>query len=99
VRDQRPRLEPSFYDRVLRDGDATLSVARYVFENPVRGGLVAEPADYQFSGSSRFTVEQILEAVYWQPPDSVRNHRSAEGLRDDEASATTERSAGFQACR
>lgn len=66
--------QPSFYDCVLRDGVATVSVARYIFENPVRGGMVTEPADYHFSGSSRFTVEQMLEAVYWQPGDS-RNHR------------------------
>lgn len=59
--------QPSFYDRILRNDDATLSVARYIFENPVRAGLVAEPADYEFSGSSRYELEQILEAVCWQP--------------------------------
>jgi putative transposase len=59
--------QPSYYDRVLRADEATIAVARYILENPVRGGLVAEPADYRFSGSARFTMEQLLEAVCWQP--------------------------------
>ena len=59
--------QPSYYDHVLRDDEATLSVARYIFENPVRGRLVIAPADYPFSGSTQYSLEQILEAVYWQP--------------------------------
>jgi putative transposase len=51
------------YERVLRDEEASLSVARYIFENPVRAGLVEKIADYRFSGSSVYTVEQILEAA------------------------------------
>lgn len=68
ARRQAGRLwQPSFHDHVLRENDASLSVARYIFENPVRGGLVVEPADYPFSGSSRFTVAQLLEVACWQP--------------------------------
>jgi REP-associated tyrosine transposase len=59
--------QPSFYDHVLRDSDATLSVARYILENPVRARLVVSPRDYPFLGSQRFTIEQILEADSWQP--------------------------------
>ena len=64
----RQRLwQPSFYDRLLREEDATLSVARYIFENPMRAGLVKSPHEYPFLGSARFTVEQILDAACWQP--------------------------------
>jgi len=59
--------QPSYHDRVLRDDDATLSVARYVLENPVRGGLAASPLDYPFCGSCRFSRAQMLEAACWQP--------------------------------
>jgi putative transposase len=62
-----PLWQPSYYDRVLRHDDATIAVTRYIVENPVRGGLVVAPADYPFSGSTRFTMEQVLEAVCWQP--------------------------------
>jgi len=50
-------------ERVLRDEDATLVVARYILNNPVRGGLIADPRDYPFLGSDRYSVEEILAAV------------------------------------
>ena len=59
--------QPSFYDRVLRDDEASLSVARYIIENPERAGLVHSPHDYPFLGSTMYTIGQILEAVCWQP--------------------------------
>ena len=59
--------QPSFHDRVLRDDEAAISVARYIVENPVRGKLVESPRDYAFLGSQRFTLDAILEAVSWQP--------------------------------
>src|SRR5205823_6616870 len=41
----RTRLwQPSFNDHVIRDDESSLSVARYIFENPVRAGLVESPA-------------------------------------------------------
>jgi putative transposase len=74
--------QPSYYDRVLRDDEATLSVVRYVCENPVRGGLVESPHDYGFLGSDRFTLDQVLDAVCWQPRRAVLPVvGSPEGLR------------------
>jgi putative transposase len=65
---KRGRLwQPSFHDRILRDADATLSVVRYILENPVRAGLAVEPAEYPFSGSDRYGVEEMVEAVCWEP--------------------------------
>jgi len=51
------------YERTLRSEEATLSVARYILENPVRAGLVRSAAEYPFLGSSVYTVGQIMEAV------------------------------------
>lgn len=38
------------YERVLRGEEGTLSVARYIIENPVRAGLVKNVTDYPFTG-------------------------------------------------
>ncbi len=51
------------YERTLRDEDATLSVARYIVENPVRAGLGKRVSDYPFIGSTVYTVDEILEAI------------------------------------
>ena len=59
--------QPSYYDRVLRDDEETLAVARYILENPVRAGLVDSPTKYPFLGSIRHEVEDVLEAACWQP--------------------------------
>jgi len=59
------------YERVLRSEDDTLGVAKYVLENPVRGGLVQSPQDYEFSGSTKYTVQEILDAVSWRGPKSA----------------------------
>ena len=52
-----------YWERILRDNENTLSVCRYIIENPVRGQLVADPAEYPLSGSTEYTIEQICEAV------------------------------------
>jgi putative transposase len=51
------------YEHVLRDDEATLSVARYILENPVRARLVERVEDYPFLGSMVYSVREILEAV------------------------------------
>jgi len=51
------------YEHVLRSEEAAVSVARYILENPVRAGLVVAVQDYPFSGSSLYSLEQLLDAV------------------------------------
>ncbi len=51
------------YEHTLRSHEAAISVARYILENPVRAGLVARIDEYEFSGSSVYSLEQIIEAV------------------------------------
>jgi REP element-mobilizing transposase RayT len=52
-----------YWERVLRDEDDLVSIARYVIENPVRAGLVREAANYPLSGSTVYTIEQINAAA------------------------------------
>ena len=41
----RRRLwQPGYFERVLRDGDDSFAVARYIVQNPVRAGLIGSPA-------------------------------------------------------
>jgi putative transposase len=39
-----------FYDRILRESETGLVVVNYVFENPVRAGLVSHPDEYPYCG-------------------------------------------------
>jgi len=45
------------------EDEATLSIARYIFENPLRARLVDKVEDYPFVGSTMFTTTQVLEAI------------------------------------
>jgi putative transposase len=40
----------SYYDHILRNEESILDVARYIWDNPVRKGLVSDRAKYAFSG-------------------------------------------------
>jgi putative transposase len=53
--------QPSYYDRVLRKDEATSAVARYIFENPVRKGIVTDYLQYPYSGS--FELNDIRELL------------------------------------
>jgi putative transposase len=64
--------QEGYYDRVLREDDDDVGVIAYIVNNPIRGGLVASPADYPFWGSFIHTRDEILEfmtrAPEWKPP-------------------------------
>jgi putative transposase len=47
----KPLWQPSYYDHVLRKEEDLLEIARYIWNNPVRAGLVSSPHDYPYSGS------------------------------------------------
>ena len=55
--------QKGYWERVLRDGDNTLAICRYIIENPVRAGLVDHPLEYPLCGSTVYTIEEICEAV------------------------------------
>ena len=50
---QKTGSEPwqiSYYDHILHKDESILGVARYIWDNPVRKGLVSARAEYPFSG-------------------------------------------------
>ena len=58
------------FERILRNEDATHSVARYILENPVRARLVQTPEEYPFSGCPAYSIAAVLDAVAWKPARS-----------------------------
>jgi putative transposase len=57
--------QDGYYERVLRDDDASRDVARYIVLNPVRAGLVASPLDYPYVGSDAWPIDYILDDAMW----------------------------------
>lgn len=51
--------QASYYDRVLRQDEETIVVARYIMANPVRAKIVEEAIDYPFTGSFVYTKEEL----------------------------------------
>lgn len=45
-----PLWQISYYDHVLRSDEDLLALARYIWDNPVRAGLVQDRSEYPFSG-------------------------------------------------
>jgi putative transposase len=50
-----------YFERVLRDDEETIAVARYILENPVRARLTRRFQDYPFSGSALCTMEALAD--------------------------------------
>ncbi len=62
-------LQKGFYDHILRTDDNEDSVAWYIFNNPVRKGLVQDPREWPFSGSWMFDWKRaVAPAKQFVPP-------------------------------
>ena len=53
-------MQRGFYDHILRPDDNQDSVAWYIFNNPVRKGLVKDPRDWPYSGSWMFDWKKAV---------------------------------------
>jgi REP element-mobilizing transposase RayT len=54
--------QPGYHDRILRDDEATLTVAKYILENPVRAGLAKVAGKWPLSGSGVYTWPELFSA-------------------------------------
>lgn len=54
-----PLWQINYYEHILRKAEDTISVARYIFKNPIRKGLVDDYRKYKFLGSFEFEVERM----------------------------------------
>lgn len=55
--------QTGYYERVLREAEDTRELTAYILNNPVRAGLVKNAADYEFIGSSVYTLMELLEFI------------------------------------
>ena len=61
--------EMGFYDYILRAADSIEGVAAYIWWNPMRKGLCAEPAEFPFSGSQTIHwIKNTDPQTPWSPP-------------------------------
>jgi len=61
--------EKGFYDHILRGDDNHDAVAWYIFNNPVRKGLVKDPRDWPYSGSWMFDWKKAVAPIeHYNPP-------------------------------
>ncbi|MGE5243060.1 MAG: REP-associated tyrosine transposase [Betaproteobacteria bacterium] len=54
--------QKGYYEHVVRDDEKTLTIARYIWANPVRAGIVREPREYAFAGSLVYGREEMEQA-------------------------------------
>jgi putative transposase len=59
---RRSLWQPGYHERILRDEEATLAVARYVLENPVRAGLTKALGEWPYAGSGVYSWRELLTA-------------------------------------
>jgi REP-associated tyrosine transposase len=59
--------QEGYFDRSLRKEEDTFDVVSYILANPVRAGLCEAAVDYPFSGSSRYSLNEIATFVQWRP--------------------------------
>lgn len=59
--------QEGYFERVLRGDDDVISIAAYIFANPLRSGLCDAFGRYEHLGSSRYTIDQLREAVQMPP--------------------------------
>jgi putative transposase len=52
------------HDRFLREDKEVRTIVGYIIENPVRARLVEKVEDYPFTGSSLYSIKELMESAY-----------------------------------
>ncbi|MBN2543704.1 transposase [bacterium] len=55
------KWQKDFYDHIVRKDEDAVAQVRYIFENPVRKGLVSYWEDYPYKGSLGIDLNDVLE--------------------------------------
>jgi putative transposase len=58
---KRRLWQKGYHDHVLREDEDPREIARYIIANPVRAGLVESPDQDPYSGSSRWSIRELME--------------------------------------
>ena len=60
--------QAGYFDRILREQDATEAVVRYIVANPLRAGLATDIRDYPLIGSGPYDIDALLaSSLDWYP--------------------------------
>ena len=62
--------QEGYDDRFLRAEEDTLNVAAYIVANPIRAGLCRDIREYPYLGSSRYSIEELIDAIALLPARS-----------------------------
>ncbi len=57
----RTLWQKSYHDHILRSEESVRRAARYIVANPVRAGIVSNPADYPYTGSFVWERSTVVE--------------------------------------
>ena len=58
---KEPLWQRYSFEHVVRDTEKSTTIARYILQNPLRAGLVANIAEYPFAGSLVWSMPELLE--------------------------------------
>jgi putative transposase len=82
--------QPGYQDEILWSDASRYRAAQYVIMNPVRAGIVGDPADYEFSGSTKYSIAQLMDDGYSavQLDDEPEAADKPKGLSPHESTGT-----------
>ena len=58
------RWQKDFFDHIIRKDEGRVNVARYILDNPVRKGLVANWQQHPYKGAMGCELDYILQAMF-----------------------------------
>ncbi len=61
ARTGRTLWQKSYHDHILRSEESARRAAQYIAANPVRAGIVADPAEYPYTGSFVWDRSAVVE--------------------------------------
>jgi putative transposase len=63
TRFDRRLWQEGYFDRFLRNDEASPSVIAYIIANPLRATLCSDVRDYPFIGSGTFTIAELIDTL------------------------------------
>ena len=79
-----------YFDRFIRDNDHFQKVVNYIHNNPVKAGLVADPADWRWSSARSYLGSQVGSQVSAPAPTGLQVSAPAStGLQVSGPASTT----------
>lgn len=57
--------QEGYYDTIMRRSDDLKQKAFYIFQNPMRAGIVVDPYTYPYTGSIGYDLVEMLHEIAW----------------------------------